>query len=286
MRSQRRSTFFSILISQALRNRSLLGPCGGASILKSRLLSARISSDLHPSYHRLLSQASRFLTSMREFRCPDLLSGREAKPIAKELTNPPMQFKSLSLFGTILSLTIIFFSRLRSPRSAPLLRRRSNLVRVISTHPRLPVLLPSAPPAPCTAPTPARSTRSRGSQTRPPPTSASLPDGYANAATQDTFCANTSCTITKLYDQSPNHNDLTPAPPGGASHGPGPNGYDIPAVANALPVTVEWTQGLRHRHLTWHGLPQRQPERHSRQRSARRRLHGHLRTQSQQQVLL
>ncbi|HEV2498119.1 MAG TPA: arabinofuranosidase catalytic domain-containing protein [Terriglobia bacterium] len=65
-----------------------------------------------------------------------------------------------------------------------------------------------------------------------------LPDGYANTAAQDTFCANTSCTITKIYDQSPNHNDLTPAPPGGAAHGPGPSGYDIPAVANALPVTI------------------------------------------------
>ncbi len=65
-----------------------------------------------------------------------------------------------------------------------------------------------------------------------------LSDGYANAATQDTFCAGTTCTITKLYDQSPNHNDLTPAPPGGAAKGPGPNGYDIPAIANALPATL------------------------------------------------
>ncbi len=65
-----------------------------------------------------------------------------------------------------------------------------------------------------------------------------LPDGYANAAAQDAFCADTSCTITKLYDQSPNHNDLTPAPPGGAARGPGPNGYDIPAIANALPAIV------------------------------------------------
>jgi len=65
-----------------------------------------------------------------------------------------------------------------------------------------------------------------------------LADGYANAAAQDTFCAGTSCAITKLYDQSPNHNDLTPAPPGGAARGPGPNGYDIPAVANALPAIV------------------------------------------------
>lgn len=65
-----------------------------------------------------------------------------------------------------------------------------------------------------------------------------LRDGYANAAAQDKFCANTSCTITKLYDHSPNHNDLTPAPPGGAAHGPGPNGYDVPVPANALPTTV------------------------------------------------
>lgn len=66
-----------------------------------------------------------------------------------------------------------------------------------------------------------------------------LPDGYADAKKQDKFCANASCTITKLYDQSPNHNDLTAAPPGGAAQGRGPNGYDIPAVANALPVMLD-----------------------------------------------
>ena len=65
-----------------------------------------------------------------------------------------------------------------------------------------------------------------------------LRDGFANAAAQDTFCANTTCTITKIYDQSPNHNDLTPAPAGGAAHGPGPNGYDLPAVANALSLVA------------------------------------------------
>jgi hypothetical protein len=65
-----------------------------------------------------------------------------------------------------------------------------------------------------------------------------LSDGYAAAAIQDAFCANTTCTITKIYDQSSNHNDLTPAPPGTAASGPGPNGYDVPAVASALPVTV------------------------------------------------
>jgi non-reducing end alpha-L-arabinofuranosidase len=66
-----------------------------------------------------------------------------------------------------------------------------------------------------------------------------LADGYANAAVQDAFCANTPCTITRLYDQSPNHNDLTPAPPGGAARGPGRNGYDVPAAANALTATVD-----------------------------------------------
>jgi Alpha-L-arabinofuranosidase B, catalytic len=65
-----------------------------------------------------------------------------------------------------------------------------------------------------------------------------LSDGYANAAAQDSFCANTTCTITEIYDQSSNHNNLTVAPPGGADQGAGPQGYDLPAIANALPATV------------------------------------------------
>lgn len=65
-----------------------------------------------------------------------------------------------------------------------------------------------------------------------------LPDGYADTEPQRRFCRDTFCTISKLYDQSPNHNDLTPAPPGGAMHGQGPNGYDVAAIADALPVTV------------------------------------------------
>ena len=65
-----------------------------------------------------------------------------------------------------------------------------------------------------------------------------LRDGYANAETQDTFCANTSCTITKLYDQSPMHNDLTLAPPGGAAKGKGPKGFDVAVVADALPISA------------------------------------------------
>lgn len=41
------------------------------------------------------------------------------------------------------------------------------------------------------------------------------PGGYADAASQDTFCANTDCFITKIYDQSEKGNHLSVAPPGG-----------------------------------------------------------------------
>ncbi len=56
--------------------------------------------------------------------------------------------------------------------------------------------------------------------------------GYADAAKQDAFCLNTACTITKIYDQSPAHNDLS-IEGGGIAGGP-----DIGAPADALPVTV------------------------------------------------
>ena len=39
--------------------------------------------------------------------------------------------------------------------------------------------------------------------------------GVANSAIQDQFCANTSCTISKIYDQSPKGNHLVVTPPGG-----------------------------------------------------------------------
>ena len=60
-----------------------------------------------------------------------------------------------------------------------------------------------------------------------------LPGGYADAARQDAFCAGTVCTITRLYDQSPERNDLGIEPIGG--NGPPDNG----AIANALPVVVD-----------------------------------------------
>ncbi|MHA6765232.1 alpha-L-arabinofuranosidase B [Streptacidiphilus sp. PAMC 29251] len=58
------------------------------------------------------------------------------------------------------------------------------------------------------------------------------PGGVADAAAQDAFCAATTCVITRIYDQSPRHNDLTVEGPGGNG------GQDRGAYANALPVTV------------------------------------------------
>ncbi len=56
--------------------------------------------------------------------------------------------------------------------------------------------------------------------------------GYANAAQQDVFCANTNCVITTIYDQSPQHNDLTIEGPGTAG------GQDVGANAAALPIVA------------------------------------------------
>ncbi|MBM0224571.1 arabinofuranosidase catalytic domain-containing protein [Micromonospora sp. ATA51] len=61
--------------------------------------------------------------------------------------------------------------------------------------------------------------------------------GYADAAAQDAFCADTTCFITVLYDQSPMHNDLTQAPRGGFS-GPALGGFNNLPIADMAPITV------------------------------------------------
>ena len=60
--------------------------------------------------------------------------------------------------------------------------------------------------------------------------------GYADAAKQDSFCLNTTCSITRIYDQSPNQNDLSVEAAGGNG------GPDVGAPANALPVTAGGNQ--------------------------------------------
>ncbi|MFJ8782228.1 arabinofuranosidase catalytic domain-containing protein [Streptomyces sp. NPDC102476] len=61
--------------------------------------------------------------------------------------------------------------------------------------------------------------------------------GYADGASQVSFCSGTACTITKIYDQTAQHNDM-PISWGGYWKGPGPNGSDVGADAMALPVTA------------------------------------------------
>jgi Alpha-L-arabinofuranosidase B, catalytic/Alpha-L-arabinofuranosidase B (ABFB) domain/Concanavalin A-like lectin/glucanases superfamily/NPCBM-associated, NEW3 domain of alpha-galactosidase/Lamin Tail Domain len=62
--------------------------------------------------------------------------------------------------------------------------------------------------------------------------------GYADAAAQDAFCANTTCVITKIYDQSGHGNNLTQAPRGAFS-GPAIGGADNLPVAGQAPITVD-----------------------------------------------
>jgi hypothetical protein len=61
--------------------------------------------------------------------------------------------------------------------------------------------------------------------------------GYADAAAQDTFCANTYCWITTIFDQSPKHNDLVQAPRGGFS-GPALGGFNNLPLADMAPITI------------------------------------------------
>jgi non-reducing end alpha-L-arabinofuranosidase len=88
--------------------------------------------------------------------------------------------------------------------------------------------------------------------------------GFANSATQDTFCARTTCTISTIYDQSAQKNDLTVGPPGGQK----PTA-DLPANATALKITISGhpvygvliTTGIGYRRLVASGTATRdQPE--------------------------
>jgi len=63
------------------------------------------------------------------------------------------------------------------------------------------------------------------------------PGGYADAAAQDAFCANTYCWIVTIYDQSGKHNDLTQAPRGGFS-GPVMGGFNNVPLADMAPITI------------------------------------------------
>src|SRR4051794_16092699 len=53
--------------------------------------------------------------------------------------------------------------------------------------------------------------------------------GYADAGDQDAFCNGSTCRITRIYDQTSRHNDLSIAPDGGA--GSGDRGADASEIA-------------------------------------------------------
>ena len=69
------------------------------------------------------------------------------------------------------------------------------------------------------------------------PPSASDGGGYANAAAQDTFCANTLCVVNLIYDQSGKGNHLYQAGPG-TFKGPATGAFDTQPIADMAPITI------------------------------------------------
>lgn len=72
------------------------------------------------------------------------------------------------------------------------------------------------------------------------PSASPVPDpgGYADAAAQDAFCANTLCVINVIYDQSGKGNHLYQAPPGPLFPGPAKGAFDTQPIADMAPVTL------------------------------------------------
>jgi hypothetical protein len=65
-----------------------------------------------------------------------------------------------------------------------------------------------------------------------------LSDGYADSGAQDDFCTGTTCTVSKLYDQSGNGNDLVRGSKGPTGNGDRSGEDDYEAVANKVSVTA------------------------------------------------
>jgi chitodextrinase len=76
--------------------------------------------------------------------------------------------------------------------------------------------------------------------------------GYANSAVQDSFCASTTCTISVIYDQSPNGNHLTKTAPGGWLNNGGTEADAAAAkikvgghTVYGIYVTMSWDNNVR-----------------------------------------
>jgi hypothetical protein len=72
------------------------------------------------------------------------------------------------------------------------------------------------------------------------PAASPVPDsgGYADAARQDAFCANTICVINLIYDQSGKGNHLYQAPPGPQFPGPAKGAFDTQPIADMAPISI------------------------------------------------
>jgi hypothetical protein len=67
------------------------------------------------------------------------------------------------------------------------------------------------------------------------------PGGLADTSVQDSFCSGTSCTISILYDQSPNHNDLAKSP---VAHWLPEGGTESSATAATIKVSGHTVHGI------------------------------------------
>ena len=64
------------------------------------------------------------------------------------------------------------------------------------------------------------------------------PDGYADSAVQDTFCSGSTCTVSKIYDQTGNGNDLLRGSAGPTGNGDRSGENDYESTANKLMITA------------------------------------------------
>ncbi len=80
--------------------------------------------------------------------------------------------------------------------------------------------------------------------------------GYANARVQDRFCADTSCVVPKIYDQTSEHNDLVPQGPTTARYSNTGFSHE-PVSATALPIVAggNHVYGLKFQSGSPTGLP-------------------------------
>ena len=120
------------------------------------------------------------------------------------------------------------------------------------------------------------------------PATSPAPDvgGYADAAAQDAFCANTICVINRIYDQSGKGNHLYQAPPGPQFPGPAKGGFDTQPIADMAPITIAGHKAYGVYIMPGMGFRNNNASRHRNQRRAGKYLLRHRRDALRQRLLL